>query len=71
MCIRSCSLKDVMHETGSGNIGLCSEGGEAVQSCPTLCSPVDCSLPGSTIHEIFQARILELPVLQEYWVAIS
>ena len=31
---------------------------EVTQSCPTLCDPMDCSLPGS-IHEIFQARILE------------
>ena len=30
-----------------------------LQSCPTLCDPVDCSLPGSSIHVIFQARILE------------
>ena len=29
------------------------------QSCLTLCNPRDCSLPGSSIHEIFQARILE------------
>ena len=34
------------------------------QSCPTLCDPMDCSLPGPSVHEIFQARILE-------WVAIS
>ena len=34
------------------------------QSCPTLCDPMDCSLQGSSVHEIFQARILE-------WVAIS
>ena len=34
------------------------------QSCPTLCDPMDCSLPGSSVHGIFQARILE-------WVAIS
>ena len=27
------------------------------QSCPTLCDPVDCSLPGSSIHGISQARI--------------
>ena len=33
------------------------------RSCPTLCDPMDCSLPGSSIHGIFQARILE-------WVAI-
>ena len=37
---------------------------EVAQSCPTLCDPMDCSLPGSTICGIFQARILE-------WVAIS
>ena len=34
------------------------------QSCPTLCDLMDCSLPGSSVHGIFQARILE-------WVAIS
>ena len=34
------------------------------QSCPTLCDPMDCSPPGSLVHGIFQAWILE-------WVAIS
>ena len=34
------------------------------KSCPTLCDPMDCSLPGSSVHGILQARILE-------WVAIS
>ena len=34
------------------------------QPCPTLCGPVDCSLPDSSVHGIFQERILE-------WVAIS
>ena len=34
------------------------------QACPTLCNPMDCSLPGSSVHGIFQTRILE-------WVAIS
>ena len=37
---------------------------EVTQSCPTLCNPMDCSLPGSSIHGIFRARILE-------WVVIS
>ena len=32
---------------------------EVAQSCPTLCHPLDCSLPGSSIHGIFQARVLE------------
>ena len=29
------------------------------QSCPTLCDPMDCSLPGSSIHGILQKRMLE------------
>ena len=32
---------------------------EVTQSCPTLSNPMDCSLPGSSIHGIFQARVLE------------
>ena len=34
-----------------------------LQSCPTLCNPMDCSLPGSSVHGILQAKILE-------WVAM-
>ena len=34
-----------------------------LQSCPALCDPMDCSWPGSSVHGILQARILE-------WVAI-
>ena len=37
---------------------------EVTQSCPTLCDPIDCSLPGSSVHGIFQAIVLE-------WDAIS
>ena len=37
---------------------------EVAQSCLTLCDPMDCTPPGTSVHEIFQARILE-------WVAIS
>ena len=33
------------------------------QSCPTLCDPMDCSLPGSSVHGIFLARILEWVVM--------
>ena len=32
---------------------------ELLQSCPTLCDPMDCSLPGSSVHRVLQARILE------------
>ena len=37
---------------------------EVTQLCPTLNDPMDCSLTGSSVHGIFQARVLE-------WVAIS
>ena len=37
---------------------------KVAQSCPTLGDPMDCSLPGSSIHGISEARILE-------WIAIS
>ena len=63
----------------SGSVNWCSQYGEqyghfskksrtsiseVTQSCSTLCNPMDCSLPGSSVHGIFQARILE-------WIAIS
>ena len=32
---------------------------EVAQSCPTPSDPMDCSLPGSSVHGIFQARVLE------------
>ena len=37
---------------------------EVAHSCPTLCDPMDCRLSGSSIHGIFQARVLE-------WISIS
>ena len=37
---------------------------EVTQSCLTLCNPMDCSLPGSSVHGIFQAIVLE-------WIGIS
>ena len=37
---------------------------EVAQLCPTRSDPMDCSLPGSSVHGIFQARVLE-------WVAIA
>ena len=36
---------------------------KSLQSCPTLCDPMDCGLPGFSVHGILQARILE-------WVAM-
>ena len=32
---------------------------EVIQLCLTLCDPMDCNLPGSSVHGIFQARVLE------------
>ena len=56
--VRTC-LTDVTFKQRPG-------GGESVlvaQSCLTLCHPMDCSLPGSSVHGILQARILK-------WVAV-
>ena len=45
---------------------------EVAQSCPTLCDPVDSSLPGSSVHGIFQERVLEwgaiaFSLIPSYW----
>ena len=50
----------------SGKESTCQAGeseSEVVQSCLTVCDPMDCSLPGPSVYGIFQARVLE-------WVAI-
>ena len=44
-------------------MNLCASVCSVTQLCPILCDPVDCSLPGSPVHGIPQARLLE-------WVAI-
>ena len=46
----------------SYSIYVC-EHAKSLQACPTLCDPMDCSLPGSWVHGILHARILE-------WVAM-
>ena len=43
------------HLIYNGGTGMCS----VAQSCQTLCGPMDCSLPGSSVLGIFQARILQ------------
>ena len=45
-------------------IGYAAAAAKSIQSCPTLCDPIDGSPPGSPVHGILQARTLE-------WVAIS
>ena len=51
--LKEYNIADMMSTSNSE-----SESGVA-QSCPTLCDPVDCSPPGSSVHGILQARILE------------
>ena len=59
-----CSVEVVFSfstDRGSSIVCVCAK---SPQSCPTLCDPMDCSPPGSSLHWILQARILE-------WVAVS
>ena len=64
----SCQGTDIYHTATGRKFSLCVVYRAVVfvcaQSCPTLCDPMDCSLPGSSLHKILQERILE-------WVAIS
>ena len=41
---------------------------EVAQSCPTLSDPMDCSLPGSSVHGIFQAKYLKKEPSSGSWV---
>ena len=55
LCLRLCFLNFVfyyLHRKGKKE-------SEVTQLCPTLCNSMDCSLPGSSIHGIFQAGVLE------------
>ena len=62
---REANIGELKLRLSLGRLNLCVEKeSEVAQSCPTLWDPLDCSLPGSSIHGIFQARVLE-------WVAIS
>ena len=79
-CFLACSIKPLGHSVLWGGkrekarregrklerqcVCVCVRACSVAQSCPTLCDPMDCSLPGSSVHGIFPARILE-------WVAIS
>ena len=53
MCILSQFKNNVIHHAAA------AAAAKLLQSCPTLSDPMDCSLPGSSIHGIFQARVLE------------
>ena len=57
-----------MGHMGPGEIAriqsIVTAAAKSLQSCPTLCDPIDGCSPGSSIHRIFQARVLD-------WVAIA
>ena len=60
-------LFGVIHNLWRETLGLYeypAAAAKSLQSCPTLCDPMDCSLPGFSVHGILQARTLK-------WVAIS
>ena len=70
-CIISCMKRVAnpgsMHDTGCSilmHAAAAAAAAASLQSCPTLCDPIDGSSPGSPVPGILQARILE-------WVAIS
>ena len=46
----------LMYGRNQRNVGRCSK---LLQLCPTLCNTMDCSPPGSSVHGILQAKILE------------
>ena len=60
------NLHSVLHSshTNLHSHQQCRSESEVAQSCPTLCDPMDCSLPRSSVHGIFQARVME-------WAALS
>ena len=61
------SRKQYIKRLPPNNIGLkeaAAAAAKSLQSCPTLCDPMDISPPGSSVHRVLQARILA-------WVAIS
>ena len=49
----------LLSHQGSPDIYPAAAAAKLHQSCRTLCHPMDCSLPGSSVHGIFQARVLE------------
>ena len=57
-------LQDLLELTPKKDVLFIIGESEVAQSCPTLCDPMDCSLPGFSVHGILQARILE-------WITIS
>ena len=59
-----CIQQKLMQQCKSTIFSKCAKCAKSIQSCSTFCNPMDCSPPGSSVHGIVQATILE-------WVAIS
>ena len=57
-------MRKMMQNMGRISSGRRGSESEVAQLCPTICDLMDCSLPGSSVHGVFQARVLE-------WFAIS
>ena len=60
---RVCAVSKEMPQEGTRPLPTGVSEREVAQSCPALCDPMDCSPPGSSVHGVLQARILE-------WVAV-
>ena len=57
--------EDVQHATEEVCVHV-----KSLQMCPTLSNPMDCCPPGSSIHEILQARILDLMDRGAWWTTV-
>ena len=60
-------IRDMQIKTTLRLIGMTAAAAKLLQLCPTLRDPMDCSLPGSSVHGIFQARVLEWSVIAFSW----
>ena len=58
-CISCIGRQILYHWSPLGSPWGVAAAAKSLQSCPTLCDPMACSLPGSSVHGIFQARVLE------------
>ena len=66
------SCKPVSSSPGEHLLGkwLMAAAAKLLQSCPTLCDPMDCSLPDFSVHGVLQAGTLEWVAISFSWIAI-
>ena len=53
------AMEETDTQTCLNVVAAAAAAAKSLQSCPTLCDPIDSSPPGSSVHGIFQARVLE------------